>query len=64
VIRRRLLEKGQRAIDVLVGAKVIDTRAVLGAVEIHLTHRGCDDVACILVVPLDRIYFADEEDAA
>lgn len=58
------LKRGQRAIDSLIGAKIIDAHASQGAVTFELAHRGCDDDACQITVPLSGIHFWDEEEPA
>lgn len=60
-LSREELARGQRALTSLIGAKITGAIAVQGAVQFDVTHRGCDDDACTLTVPLEAIRFAYAE---
>jgi hypothetical protein len=57
---RALLRRGQHFLEAMIGARIVDVRAASGAVVVELAHRGSDDDACQITVPLDGIRFWDD----
>lgn len=57
------LARGTRALNVLVGAIIVDAHAELGTLVLDVSHIGCDDDACQLRVPLAGIRFEREQEA-